>query len=75
MPDRPTTEIVAPVLRRWERGDFSTWDECFAPSGLEIRESLFIVFRFASDQLVEMHWHPKREGALQAAGLGIEGAS
>lgn len=119
------------MLRRWERGDFWTWDKCFASdllltgfdgdgshqargpeqianylrrffeqfrdyrievghlerlseevllmegrqlgtgrlSELEIGEALFIVFRFASDRLTEMHWHPKREGALEAAGL------
>lgn len=36
-------------------------------SGLEIDETLYIVFRFDFGQLTEMHWHPKREGALEAA--------
>ena len=38
-------------------------------SGIEINESLTIVFRFAGDQLAAMHWHPQREEALKAAGL------
>jgi ketosteroid isomerase-like protein len=128
------SELLAPILEKWERGDFWAWDECFAPdllvtgfdadgsheargpeeitrylsgffqqfrdyrievgqldelseqvvlmegrqlgagrvSGLDIAESLFIVFRFASGRLTEMHWHPKREGALAAAGLPEE---
>ena len=133
MTDQGRKELLAPVLERWESGDFRTWGECFAPdllvtgfdgdgqhrargpaeitgylstffeqfrdfrievgslealsedvllmegrqfgtgrlSGLDIEESLYIVFRFESDQLVEMHWHPKREGALAAAGLSL----
>ena len=127
-------ELLDPILERWERGDFSVWDECFAPdllvtgfdadgshqahgpkeitsylsrffrqfrdyriqvgpldqlseeivlmegrqlgtgrlSGVDIAETLYIVFRFASGRLTEMHWHPKREGALAAAGLAGE---
>ena len=38
-------------------------------SGLEIAETLYILFRFRSGQIAAMHWHPKREGALAAAGL------
>lgn len=125
-------ERLEPILERWERGEFSHWDESFSPdmvvtgfdadgthvsrgqveiaerlgrffeqfndyrievgelqglsedtllleghqigtgrrSGLEIRETLFIVFRFDSGLLTEMHWHPRRDGALDAAGLG-----
>ena len=39
-------------------------------SGLEVAESLYIVFRFRSGRLTEMHWHPGRDEALAAAGLG-----
>jgi ketosteroid isomerase-like protein len=129
--DQTAIELLAPVLERWERGDFWRWDECFASdllvtgfdadgahqahgpeevtnylrrffeqfrdyrikvgkldqlsdgtvlmegqqlgtgrlSGLEVEETLYIVFRFSSGQLTEMHWHPKREGAFEAAGL------
>ena len=129
MADQTASALLAPILKRWGRGDFSGWDECFAPdllltafdadgthrmrgleeisdylgrffrqfrdyrikvgqveqlsdeillmegrqlgtgrlSGLEIEETLYVVFRFASGQLKEMHWHPKREGALEAA--------
>ena len=42
-------------------------------SGLEIDETLYIVFRFSSGRLAEMHWHLAREGALEAAGLADEG--
>jgi hypothetical protein len=38
-------------------------------SGVDIGETLYIVFRFASGRLIEMHWHPRREGAFAAAGL------
>jgi hypothetical protein len=38
-------------------------------SGLPIDETLFVVFRFEGETLAGMHWHPKREGALAAAGL------
>ena len=132
--DQSASELLAPVLERWERGDFWVWDECFAPdllvtgfdadgshqgrgpeeitsylsrffrqfrnyrievgqldqlseeivlmegrqlgtgrlSGVDIGETLYIVFRFASGRLTEMHWHPKREGAFAAAGLPRE---
>jgi ketosteroid isomerase-like protein len=125
------SEILAPILARWAHGDFSGWDECFAPdllltafdpdgahqargpeeigtylrsffrqfrdyrieveqleqlsddtllmqgrqlgtgrlSGLEIEDDIYIVFRFTAGQLTETHWHPRREGALEAAGL------
>lgn len=131
MVDQSASELLLPVL---ERGDFSVWDECFAPdllvtgfdadgsheargpepitrylsgffqqfrdyrievgrvdqlsndvvlmegrqygtgrvSGLEISEMLFIVFRFGSGRLTEMHWHAKREGARAATGLPEE---
>lgn len=129
MTDRSLSELLEPVLERWERGDFWVWDECYAPdmlltgfdadgsheahgpeeiasylssffrqfrdyrievgrlqqlseevvfmegrqlgtgrlSGVEIAENVFIVFRFASGRLTEMHWHPRRDGALAAA--------
>jgi len=38
-------------------------------SGLEVDEVLYIVFRFSSGRLTEMHWHIDREAALAAAGL------
>lgn len=38
-------------------------------SGVEVTQSLYIVFRFADERLTEMHWHMSREGALEAAGL------
>ena len=38
-------------------------------SGLEVKESLYVVFRLAGDRVIEMHWHPERSGALRAAGL------
>lgn len=131
MADQRPSELLAPVLERWERGDFWAWDECFAPdllvtgfdsegshrargpeeitrylsgffhqfrdyrievgkldqlseqvvimegrqrgtghlSGVDVEETLYIVFRFASGRLTEMHWHPRRDGALAAAGL------
>jgi len=132
--DQAISELLAPTLERWSRGDFSHWDDCFASdllvtgfdadgaqrargpeevdgylrrffrqfsdyrievedleqvasevllmeghqtgtgrrSGLTIRETLYIVFRFAGSNLIEMHWHPRREGALEAAGLGSD---
>jgi hypothetical protein len=38
-------------------------------SGIEIDESLTIVFRFKQDRLGAMYWHPHHEEALKAAGL------
>ena len=124
--------LLAPILVRWERGDFTGWDEqLYAPdlvlsgfnadgvfrgrgpeeistnlrqffrqfrdyrieageferisndlllmegrqfatgrlSGVEVSETLYIAFRFDGDRLTEMHWHPSREGALEAAGI------
>jgi ketosteroid isomerase-like protein len=127
-------QLLAPILERWERGDFSGWDERFAPdlvlsgfnadgvfwgrgpeeisknlrqffrqfrdyriepgefdriaddvllmegrqfatgrlSGVEVSETLYIAFRFDGDRLTEMHWHPSREGALEAAGISAK---
>jgi ketosteroid isomerase-like protein len=127
-------QLLAPILERWGRGDFSGWDERFAPdllltgfdadgqhrargpeeisdflrrffrqfrdyrievgrlrqvsedvvlmegrqlgtgrlSGVEVRDTLYIVFRFDSGRLTEMHWHPSREGALEAAGVSTD---
>jgi hypothetical protein len=36
-------------------------------SGVEISESLTIVFRFDADQLAAMYWHPDRDEALRVA--------
>jgi len=38
-------------------------------SGIEITDSLNIVFEFEEDRVVAMYWHPAREAALEAAGL------
>ena len=38
-------------------------------SGMEIAERLFVVFALRDGQVSELHWHPRREGALEAAGL------
>ena len=38
-------------------------------SGVETVDSLYIVFQFDRDQIVAMHWHVDRDGALEAAGL------
>ena len=38
-------------------------------SGMEIAERLFVVFALRDGQVSELHWHPHREGALEAAGL------
>jgi len=40
-------------------------------SGIEITESLNIVFEFDRGQVVAMYWHPRREGAFEAAGLSV----
>ena len=39
-------------------------------SGIEIVETLYIVFRFEGELVSEMHWHPDRGEALRVAGLG-----
>lgn len=39
-------------------------------SGVEIADSLNIVFSFEGGRVVAMYWHPERAGALGAAGLG-----
>jgi SnoaL-like domain len=127
-------QLLRPILERWERGDFSGWDEHFAPdlvlsgfdadgvfrgrgpeeiseklrnffrqwrgyrieageferidddfllmkgrqlatgrlSGVEVTETLYIAFRFDGDLLTEMHWHPRREGALESAEASAE---
>jgi hypothetical protein len=41
-------------------------------SGLEIAERLFVVFALRDGKVSEMHWHPRREGALEAAGLPVD---
>lgn len=38
-------------------------------SGIEIADSLHIVFRFTDDRITAMYWHPDRPEALKAAGL------
>jgi ketosteroid isomerase-like protein len=38
-------------------------------SGVEITDSLNIVFEFEGDRVVAMYWHPVREAALESAGL------
>ena len=38
-------------------------------SGIPIDETLFVVFRVEGGQVTAMHWHPRRDGALGAAGL------
>lgn len=38
-------------------------------SGMDIAERLFVVFTLRDDQVSELHWHPRRDGALEAAGL------
>jgi SnoaL-like domain len=38
-------------------------------SGIQISESLYIVFCFQDDRVTEMYWHMDRAEALKAAGL------
>jgi hypothetical protein len=38
-------------------------------SGIQISETLYIVFCFAADRVTEMYWHIDRAEALKAAGL------
>jgi len=39
-------------------------------SGVEIDETVHIVLRFRGEEVAGSYWHVRREGALQAAGLG-----
>jgi hypothetical protein len=38
-------------------------------SGIDVSESLTIVFRFEHGEISAMYWHPHRDEALKAAGL------
>jgi hypothetical protein len=38
-------------------------------SGIEIADSLHVVFTFGGDRVTEMYWYPERADALAAAGL------
>lgn len=78
-------ERLRPTLPEWEgtrieTGNLIALDESTVlmegrqlatgrASRLELSESQHIVFRFDGGRVVEMYWHPHREGALQAAGL------
>ena len=38
-------------------------------SGVEMAETVFIVFALRDGKVSEVHWHQRREGALESAGL------
>ena len=68
-----SAELVRPIVQGWERGDFRPHTELVADdlvltgfTGSGDDETLFVVLVVDDGRVRGMHWHPQRDGALEA---------